>query len=118
MKKVLVTLVLVMTLGVSVSFAQAAPVEVPVVEKPQQSKKLVFSEIYMNDVPEAVMDRLALEGAMIKQAFMAYGIDGSRIYKINVLTNVDKRSHFSIPLKIRCQVLTKPGTYIFYSFIN
>ena len=59
MKKVLVTLVLVMTLGVSVSFAQAAPVEVPVVEKPQQSKKLVFSEIYMNDVPEAVMDRLA-----------------------------------------------------------
>ena len=61
MKKVLVTLVLVMTLGVSVSFAQAAPVEVPVVEKPQQSKKLVFSEIYMNDV--------------------------SRIYKINVLTS-------------------------------
>lgn len=87
MKKVLVTLALVMTLGVSVSFAQAAPVEVPVVEKPQQSKKLVFSEIYMNDVPEAVMDRLALEGAMIKQAFMAYGIDGSRIYKINVLTS-------------------------------
>jgi hypothetical protein len=38
-------------------------------------------------VPEAVMDRLALEGAMIKQAFMAYGIDGSRIYKINVLTS-------------------------------
>ena len=87
MKKVLVTLVLVMTLGVSVSFAQAAPVEVPVVEKPQQSKKLVFSEIYMNDLPEAVMDRLALEGAMIKQAFMTYGIDGSRIYKINVLTS-------------------------------
>ena len=87
MKNVLVTLVLVMTLGVSVSFAQAAPVEVPVVEKPQQSKKLVFSEIYMNDLPEAVMDRLALEGAMIKQAFMTYGIDGSRIYKINVLTS-------------------------------
>lgn len=83
MKKVLVTLVLVMTLGVSVSFAQAAPV----VEKLQQSKKLVFSEIYMNDLPEAVMDKLALEGAMIKQAFMAYGIDGSRIYKINVLTS-------------------------------
>lgn len=63
------------------------PVEDPVVEKPQQSKKLVFSEIYMNDLPEAVMDRLALEGAMIKQAFMTYGIDGSRIYKINVLTS-------------------------------
>ena len=52
MKKVLVTLVLVMTLGVSVSFAQAAPVEVPVVEKPQQSKKLVFSEIYMTSNPQ------------------------------------------------------------------
>lgn len=68
MKKVLVTLVLVMTLGVSVSFAQAAPVGVPVVEKPQQSKKLVFSEIYMNDVPEAVMDRLALTGRCYDKA--------------------------------------------------
>ena len=87
MKKVLVTWVLVMTLGVSVSLAQVVPVEVPVVEKPQQSKVLAFSEIYVNDLPEAVMDRLAQEGAMIKQAFMAYGIDGSRIYKINVLTN-------------------------------
>ena len=36
----------------------------------------------MNDVPEAVMDRLALEGAMIKQAFMAYGIDGSVFIKL------------------------------------
>lgn len=87
MKKVLVTWVLVMTLGVSVSLAQAAPKEVPATEKTQQSKKLVFSEIYINDLPGVVMDRLALEGAMIKQAFMAYGIDGSRIYKINVLTN-------------------------------
>ena len=87
MKKVLVTWVLVMTLGVSVSLAQVVPVEVPVVEKPQQSKVLAFSEIYVNDLPEAVMDRLAQEGAMIKQAIMAYGIDGSRIYKINVLTN-------------------------------
>ena len=34
---------------------------------------LVVVRPYMNDVPEAVMDRLALEGAMIKQAFMAYG---------------------------------------------
>ena len=87
MKKVLVTLVLVMTLGVSASFAQAAPAEVPAVAKPEQSKKLVFSEIYVNNLPEAVMDRLAQKGAMIKQAFMAYGIDGSRIYKINVLTS-------------------------------
>lgn len=87
MKKVLVTLVLAMTLSVSVSFAQAVLVEAPVVEKPQQSKKLVFSEIYVNDLPGAVMDRLALEGAMIKEAFMAYGIDGSRIYKVNVLTS-------------------------------
>ena len=49
MKKVLVTLVLVMTLGVSVSFAQGLQVEVPVVEKPQQSK-VGFLQIYMNDV--------------------------------------------------------------------
>lgn len=72
MKKVLVTLVLVMTLGVSVSFAQAAPVEVPVVEKPQQSKKLVFSEIYMNDVPEAVMDKACTGRCYDKAGF--YGL--------------------------------------------
>lgn len=33
------------------------------------------------------MSGLAQEGTMIKQAYMAYGIDGSRIYKVNVLTN-------------------------------
>ena len=111
MKKVLVTLVLVMTLGVSVSFAQAAPVEVPVVEKPQQSKKLVFSEIYMNDVPEAVMDRLALEGAMIKQAFMAYGIDGSRIYKINVFTLQKQQSRLQESMKWLCRSSRRSITF-------
>ena len=40
------------------------------------------------------MDRLALEGAMIKQAFMTYGIDGSRIYKINVLTSDHEQTLF------------------------
>ena len=44
MKKVLVTLVLVMTLGVSVSFAQAAPVEVPVVESLNNLRNWFFQK--------------------------------------------------------------------------
>ena len=46
-----------------------------------------FIEIYMNDVPETIMDTLACEGAMIKQAFLSYGADGSRIYKVIILTS-------------------------------
>ena len=52
MKKVLVTLVLVMTLGVSVSFAQAAPVEVPVVEKGKYFSNNSFIVLYPNQSGE------------------------------------------------------------------
>ena len=33
------------------------------------------------------MDTLACECAMIKQAFLSYGADGSRIYKVIILTS-------------------------------
>ena len=52
MKKVLVTLVLVMTLGVSVSFAQAAPVEVPVVED-RKSTRLNSSHLKLSRMPSS-----------------------------------------------------------------
>lgn len=87
MKKVLATWMLVMTLGSLMSFAQVAPVTAQMMEQSRQSKILEFSEICVNDLPEAVMNRLAMKGAMIKQAFMAYSIDGSRIYKVNVLAS-------------------------------
>ena len=72
MKKVLVLLAVVLGLGTSVVFAEG----VKDVKKEQTVKKSPdFIEIYMNDVPETIMDTLACEGAMIKQAFLSYGAD-------------------------------------------
>ena len=84
MKKVLVLLAVVLGLGTSVVFAEG----VKDAKKEQTVKKSPdFIEIYMNDVPETIMDTLACEGAMIKQAFLSYGADGSRIYKVIILTS-------------------------------
>ena len=84
MKKVLVLLAVVLGLGTSVVFAEG----VKDAKKEQTVKKSAdFIEIYMNDVPETIMDTLACEGAMIKQAFLSYGADGSRIYKVIILTS-------------------------------
>lgn len=88
MKKVSVLLVMVLGLSTSISFAQAAPkenkAETVNVKKNQTPE---FVEIYMNDLPEAVMDTLACQGAMIKQAFLSYDTDGSRIYKVIILSS-------------------------------
>ena len=84
MKKVLVLLAVVLGLGTSVVFAEGvkdAKTEQTVQKSPD------FIEIYMNDVPETIMDTLACEGAMIKQAFLSYRADGSRIYKVIILTS-------------------------------
>ena len=81
MKKVLVLLAVVLGLGTSVVFAEGVKKEQTVKKSPD------FIEIYMNDVPETIMDTLACEGAMIKQAFLSYGADGSRIYKVIILTS-------------------------------
>ena len=80
MKKVLVLLAVVLGLGTSVVFAEG-------VKEQTVKKSPDFIEIYMNDVPETIMDTLACEGAMIKQAFLSYGADGSRIYKVIILTS-------------------------------
>lgn len=77
-------LAVVLGLGTSVVFAEG----VKDAKKEQTVKKSPdFIEIYMNDVPETIMDTLACEGAMIKQAFLSYGADGSRIYKVIILTS-------------------------------
>ena len=61
MKKVLVLLAVVLGLGTSVVFAEG----VKDAKKEQTVKKSPdFIEIYMNDVPETIMDTLACEGAM------------------------------------------------------
>ena len=72
MKKVLVLLAVVLGLGTSVVFAEG----VKDAKKEQTVKKS----------PD-FMDTLACEGAMIKQAFLSYGADGSRIYKVIILTS-------------------------------
>ena len=60
MKKVLVLLAVVLGLGTSVVFAEG----VKDAKKEQTVKKSPdFIEIYMNDVPETIMDTLACEGA-------------------------------------------------------
>ena len=83
-KGYLVLLAVVLGLGTSVVFAEG----VKDAKKEQTVKKSPdFIEIYMNDVPETIMDTLACEGAMIKQAFLSYGADGSRIYKVIILTS-------------------------------
>ena len=72
MKKVLVLLAVVLGLGTSVVFAEG----VKDAKKEQTVKKSPdFIEIYMCD------------GAMIKQAVLSYGADGSRIYNVIILTS-------------------------------
>ena len=79
MKKVLVLLAVVLGLGTSVVFAEG----VKDAKKEQTVKKSPdFIEIYMNDVPETIMDTLACEGAMIKQAFLAGRIRTSHFCKM------------------------------------
>ena len=51
MKKVLVTLVLVMTLGVSVSFAQAAPVEDVYKRQPLQFSRFHYQFVFVHYIP-------------------------------------------------------------------
>lgn len=86
MKKVLVLLAVILGLGTSVVYAEG--VEDAKKEQTVKTKKSPdFIEIYMNDVPETIMDTLACEGSMIKQAFLSYDVNGSRIYKVIVLTS-------------------------------
>lgn len=86
MKKVLVLLAVILGLGTSVVCAEG--IKDAKKEQTVKTKKSPdFIEIYMNDVPETIMDTLACEGSMIKQAFLSYGVNGSRIYKVIVLTS-------------------------------
>ena len=97
MKKVLV-LFLGMVMSASMMWADNAPkkVEKSTEDKPQT----VYVEVYLNDLSGEVLDRLAQEGALLKQAFMTYSPDGSRLYKVIVLSS---------DLKEKVMYLTEDG---------
>lgn len=79
MKKVLVVF-LGIVLGTS---AMADDVVVASVDSVMAVKPVdTFVEIYLNDLPSAIGDKLAQMGDMVKQAFYSYSGNGSRIYKV------------------------------------
>lgn len=85
MKKVLVTLAMVMGLGSSVAFAYVVS-GTQSVEQTQQNPQDEFTKVEVKDLPQAVMNVLAkdYEGAVIKEAFISEKETG-KIYKV-VLT--------------------------------
>lgn len=90
MKRFLVGLVVVV-LGFTLVHAEdtKSKKEVESVEAsaPKKSQKLNFVEVYVNDVPESIIDRLACEGAMVKEVYMAYQASGFRVYKVVIMTS-------------------------------
>lgn len=100
MKKVLV-LFLGMVMSASMMWADNAPkkVEKSTEDKPQT----VYVEVYLNDLSGEVLDRLAQEGALLKQDFMTYSPDGSRLYKVIVLSS---------DLKEKVMYLTEDGRVV------
>ena len=75
MKKVLVALVIVMGLGFSVVKAE------------QRDSREDFTPIEVNNLPEAVIDELSCEGALIKEAFIAYSRSEGKLYKVIILSS-------------------------------
>ena len=73
----------------SVSMAIAAenlPVKGQASEQKTTEKE--YTEIYLNDLPDAIINAITQEGSMLKEAYVSYrNGGGSRIYKIVVLTS-------------------------------
>ena len=63
----------------------------------------LYVEVYLNDLSGEVLDRLAQEGALLKQVFMTYSPDGSRLYKVIVLSS---------DLKEKVMYLTEDGRVV------
>lgn len=88
MKKILMLLVGMMC---SVSMALAAdsiPVKKQVAEQKKERKEYV--EVFLNDLPDAIINKLTQDGAMLKEAFVSYGSTSGRIYKVVVLSSDSK----------------------------
>ena len=45
-------------------------------------EEMEYTEIYLSDITNEVMTKIAQEGAMIKQAFMTYTKEGIRLYEL------------------------------------
>lgn len=89
MKKFLIGLVLMVS-GVLAVNAENAPKktdEVSEVKAAAKGSRMEFSEIYANDIPEAIACRLANEGALMKEVYIAYQQNGKRVYKVVIMTS-------------------------------
>ena len=84
MKKVLVALVIVMGLGFSVAKADE-PLKKKSPKVEQRDSREDFTPI--NNLPEAVIDELSCEGALIKEAFIAYSRSEGKLYKVIILSS-------------------------------
>ena len=86
MKKVLVALVIVMGLGFSVVKADE-PLKKKSAKVEQRDSREDFTPIVVNNLPEAVIDELSCEGALIKEAFIAYSRSEGKLYKVIILSS-------------------------------
>lgn len=86
MKKVLVALVIVMGLGFSVAKADE-PLKKKSPKVEQRDSREDFTPIVVNNLPEAVIDELSCEGALIKEAFIAYSRSEGKLYKVIILSS-------------------------------
>ena len=84
MKKVLVALVIVM--GFSVAKADE-PLKKKSPKVEQRDSREDFTPIEVNNLPEAVIDELSCEGALIKEAFIAYSRSEGKLYKVIILSS-------------------------------
>ena len=84
MKKVLVALVIVMGLGFSVAKADE-PLKKKSPKVEQRDSREDFTPIDVNNLPEEVIDELSCEGALIKEAFIAYSRSEGKLYKVIIL---------------------------------
>ena len=86
MKKVLVALVIVMGLGFSVAKADE-PLKKKSPKVEQRDSREDFTPIEVNNLPEAVIDELSCEGALIKHPFHPVQLQDNQLYKVIILSS-------------------------------
>lgn len=87
MKKVLLTLAVIMGMGVTMVFAQDPITSSPTEQTPQTSK-VEFTQIDVNDLPREVVNSLSQKytGLTIKEAYVAEEESG-KVFKIILLVS-------------------------------
>lgn len=92
MKKVLVSMTMIMGLGIPVAFAQAV-INPPIVEEAKQAALDEFTKIAATKLPRAIIVALdkSYEGALIKDTFVRER-EAGKVYKVIVTVIKKDRS--------------------------